>query len=170
MYLLVHLVMRFVLGFLLVIWGAAWASVYIPQDLHPLARRALLAGVLVFAAGTMPGLFHYVFSPRAETNARDVAIAQALPRYGISVGDGVASIGDGQEAYWAHYAGVSVVAEIWTMDSAPFWSGPAGRQEVLHSMAEAGAKAAVWRRDSDQPCPPEWTPLPENSGCLIPLH
>ena len=50
MYLLVHLVQRFVLGFSLVLWGAAWASVFVPPGLQLLARRAMLAGTFIFAA------------------------------------------------------------------------------------------------------------------------
>ena len=43
MYLLVHLVPRFVLGFSLLLWGAAWASVSVPPGLQLLARRAFLS-------------------------------------------------------------------------------------------------------------------------------
>ena len=171
MYLLVHLVSRFVLGFSLLLWGAAWASVSVPPGLQLLARRALLAGTLVFTAYTMPGLLHYVVSQRTESTARDMAIAEAIPQYGITAGQAVASIGDGQEAYWAYLARDSVVAEVWSIDSAPFWSGtPAVQRAVLTSMADSGAQAAVWRRDSDQPCPPQWQSLPEHSGCMILLH
>jgi len=170
MYLLVHLVQRFVLGFSLLLWGAAWASVFVPPGLQLLARRAMLAGTLVFAAYTMPGLLHYVVSQRTESVGRDMAIAEAISHHGIAPGDAVASIGDGQEAYWAHLARVSVVAEVWSIDSARFWSAkPAVQQAVLSSMADSGAKAVVWRADSDQPCPPRWLSLPENSGCMISL-
>jgi hypothetical protein len=138
--------------------------------MRPLARRALLAGMLVFAAAELPGLLNFILSSPAQNAGRDLAIARALPGYGVRPGQPVASLGDAQEAYWAHWAGTPVVAEIWTMDSAPFWSGtPAVQQAALRSMADAGAKAAVWRRDSDQPCPPLWIGLPENSGCLAML-
>jgi hypothetical protein len=171
MYLLVHLVQRFVLGFSLVLWGAALASIFVPPGLHLLARRAMLAGTLVFAGYTMPGLLHYVVSQRTESTERDMAIAEAVSQYGIAPGDAVASIGDGQEAYWAHLARVSVVAEVWSIDSARFWSGPpAVQQAVLRSMADSGAKAVVWRRDSEQPCPPQWLSLREHSGCMISLR
>ncbi len=171
MYSLVHLVPRFVLGFSLLLWGAAWASVSVPPGLQLLARRALLAGIVVFAAYTMPGLLHYVVSQRQESTARDMAIAEAIPQYGITPGQAVASMGDGQIAYWAYLARVPVVAELWSIDSAMFWSGtPAAQQAVLRSMAYSGAKVAVWRRDSDRPCPPQWQSLPEHSGCVILLH
>jgi hypothetical protein len=171
MYLLVHMVQRFVLGFSLVLWGAAFASVSVPPGQQLLARRAMLAGTLVFAAYSMPGLLHYVISPRAESVGHDVAIAEAISRYDIKAGDPVASIGDGQEAYWAHLARVSVVAEVWTIDSARFWSDqPVRQQAMLRTMADSDAKAVVWRRDSDQLCPSQWISMPENSGCILLLH
>jgi hypothetical protein len=171
MYLLVHMVQRFVLGFSLILWGAALASVSLPPGLQLLARRAMLAGTLVFAAYTMPGLLHYVTSPRRESVGHDMTIAEAISRYGIQAGDPVASIGNGQEAYWAHLAKLSVVAEVWSIDSARFWSDqPALQQAVLRAMADSGAKAVVWRADSDRPCRPQWLSLPDNSGCIISLH
>jgi hypothetical protein len=171
MYLLVHLVQRFVLGFSLVLWGAIWASVFLPPGLQLLARRVMLAGILVFAAYTMPGLLHYVVSQRTESVGRDLVIAEALPRYGIAPGDAVASIGDGQEAYWAHFADVPVVAEVWSIDSAGFWSAPPETQQAaLRSMADSGARAVVWRADSYRSCPTRWRSLPGGAGCIISLR
>jgi hypothetical protein len=171
MYLLVHLVERFVLGFSLLLWGAAWASVYVPPGLQLLARRAMLAAMIVIAAYGMPGLLHYVLSRRTESVRNDMVIAEAITRHGLAPGDPVASIGDGQEAYWAHFAKLSVVAEIWTIDAAQFWSAPpAVQQAALRSMADSGAKAAVWRADSDRPCPQGWIILPEASGCMVSLR
>lgn len=171
MYLLVHLVTRFVLGFSLVLWGVAFASVRAPCGQTELARRAMLVGTLVFAASTIPGLLHYVVSPRKESVARDLVIAEAIPYYGFIPRAAVASIGDGQVAYWAHLARVSVVAEVWSIDSARFWSEPpTAQQAVLGSMAHAGAKGVIWRADSDQACPVEWISLPEHSGCMILPH
>ena len=170
MYLLVHLVQRFVLGFSLVLWGAAFASVFVPSGLQVLARRTMLVGILVFAVYTMPGLLHYVISQRTVSSLPDMAIAEALPQFGVLPGDPVASLGDGQEADWAYLARVSVVAEVWSMDSAQFWSAlPTTQKAILRSMAESGAKAVVWRTAAEQPCPPGWLPL-SSSGCLVSLH
>ena len=170
MYLLVHLVQRFVLGFSLVLWGVAGA-ISVPPGLQLLARRAMLVGTLVSAAYTMPGLLHYVVSQRTESASRDMAIGEAISQYGITANDAVASIGDGRVAYWAYLARVSVVAEVWSVDSDQFWSEPLEvQQAVLRSMGDSGAKAVVWRRDSDQPCPRQWRSLPEHSGCMISLH
>jgi hypothetical protein len=43
-----------------------------------------------------------------------------------------------------------VVAEIWSIDSAKFWSSPPKVQQATpRSMADSGAKVAVWREDPD---------------------
>jgi hypothetical protein len=171
MYVLVHLVERFVLGFSLLLWGAVWASVYVSPGLQLLARRAMLAGSIVFAAYAMPGLLHYVVSQPPESVSRDMVIAEATPRFGLAPGDLVASIGNGQEAYWAHFARLSVVAEVWSIDSGQFWSSPPDVQRAaLRSMADSGAKAAVWRADADRRCPFGWQSLPQGSGCIITLR
>lgn len=171
MYLLVHLVQRFLLGFSLVLCGVAWASVSLPSALRLLARRALLAGTVVSAAYVVPGLLHSVVSRPTESSRRDMVIAEAVSRYGVVPGERVANIGDGQTAYWAQLVRVSVVAEIWSIDADKFWSAsPEAQQAALRSMADSGAKAAVWRKDLDQPCPPQWLSLPEDSGCLVLLR
>jgi hypothetical protein len=167
MYLLVHLVQRFVLGFSLVLWGTVLAAVIVPTELQVVARRALLAGIIVFMAYSVPGMLHYVFSPPSESVERDITIANAISRYGIHPGDQVASVGNGQEAYWAYFAKVSVVAEVWSIDIVSFASERTVAQNAaLGAMAESGAKAVVWRADLDLKCPPFWISLPSDSGCL----
>jgi hypothetical protein len=171
MYMLVHLVERFVFGFSLLLWGAAWASVSVPSELRHLAGRAMLALSIVYAAYNLPGLFHFVISRPGESVSRDMVIAAALPRYGLAAGDLAASLGDGQEAYWAHFARLSVAAEVWSIDSGEFWAAPPEvQQAALRAMAESGAKAAIWRADSTRPCPSAWLSLPEGSGCIIALR
>jgi hypothetical protein len=71
-----------------------------------------------------------------------VLVAEAMPNYGVRPGDSVGLIGDGQVAFWAHWAQVSVVSEITSIDSASFWSSSFELQRAaLRSMAESGAKA-----------------------------
>ena len=171
MYLLVHLVDRFMIGFSLVLWGLAYSCISVPSNSRLLARRALLSGVAVFGACALPGLLHNLASPAQDLIERDVLVAEAMPNCGVRPGDSVGLIGDGQVAYWAHWAQVSVVAEITSIDSASFWSSSLELQQAaLRSMAESGAKAVIWRRDSQRPCPPEWIQLPKDSGCMASLN
>ncbi len=171
MYLLVHLVDRFMIGFLFVLWGITFSCVFVPVNSESLARRALLAGILVFAAYSLPGIVHYLFLPAENQIERDLLIAKAIAEHGIRAGDAVALIGDGQTAYWAHWARASVAAEISSLDSPVFWSASFESQwSAVRSMRALGAKAVIWRRDSDRPCPQGWTELPQNSGCIIALN
>jgi hypothetical protein len=167
MYVLVHVVDRFVLGFALALWGVGYSCVCVPANLQLLARRALLAGTLVYAASTMPGVLHYVGSTRGESARRDEIIAEAMPGYGGSAGRFCRSDRGRRSGLLAHWAGVSIVAELWTIDSAPFWTASSDLQRtVFRAMRESGAKAVVWRRDAERACPQEWVSLPENSGCM----
>lgn len=171
MYLLVHLVDRFMIGFSLVLWGLAYSCVFVPANSCQLARRALLSGIAVFGAYALPGLLHTVASPAKDSIGRDVLVAEAMPKYEVQPGDLVGLIGDGQVAFWAHWAQLSVVAEITSTDAASFWASSIEEQRAaLRSMADSDAKAVVWRRDSLRPCPQEWTELPQNSGCIISLN
>lgn len=99
MYLLVHVVERFMIGFWLVMWGIVLSSIVISEDQQRLARRILLCGVAVFAAQALPGLLHEMVSPTANPIERDLLIADAMGKYGIRQGDSVGVIGDGQLAF-----------------------------------------------------------------------
>lgn len=171
MYLLVHLVGRFMIGFSLVMWGILFSCVRIPSNYTVLMRRALACAIVVFVACTLPGLAHFLMSRPQNLMQRDSAVAQAMPKYGIQPGDAVGVIGNGQVAYWAHWARVSIVAEVASMDSASFWSASdSSQQAAVHSMAALGAKAVIWLRDSDHPCPRDWIGLPGDSGCIVRLN
>jgi hypothetical protein len=171
MYLLIHLVNRFTFGFLLVLWGVSYANVRVPPGLETLARRALLAGTLIFALSTLPGMMHLVFSRTENPLNRDLLIAQAMPEYGIRPEDSVALIGNGDTAYWAYWARLSIVAEVPSTDAPQFWSASTESQNAaLQAMKEAGAKSIIWSRDSDRPCLEHWVSLPGDSGCMIDLH
>ncbi|HEX3740957.1 MAG TPA: hypothetical protein VHV29_14750 [Terriglobales bacterium] len=167
MYLLVHLVDRFTIGFLLVLWGIAFSSASISPTAQPVVRRVIMAGLAVFAACVFPGLLHYLTSPAEDSVKSDVVIAEALSEYGLRPGDSIGVIGDGQTAYWAHWASLSVVAEISSMDSPSFWSSASGmKRAAVGAMEESGVKAVIWRRNSEQPCPRSWKELPQQSGCI----
>ncbi len=171
MYLLVHLVGRFTLGFLPLLWGIALAAAIIPATFRASARRTVLVGVAVFAASAFPGLAHSLWSPRDASAKTDIAIAEALPNYGIQPGDAVATIGSGEGAYWARLARVSIVAEVWDDDSDKFsLSLPSWQESLARSMAAAGARAVIWRTDRSRLCPNSWLPLPHSSGCILMLH
>jgi len=170
MYLLVHLVSRFMIGFSLVFWGVFLSSIVVPRKDLPLARRAVLCGLAVFAVYVLPGLAHYLASSPPNLIERELLVAEAMPHYGVQPGDSVGLIGNGQVASWAHWAQVSVTAEVSSMDADSFWSASDEQQRAaVRAMGESGAKAVVWVRDGNRPCPQDWEPLPGNSGCILSL-
>jgi hypothetical protein len=168
MYVLVFLVSRYIIGFSLVTWGVLFSCIRVPANYEVLMRRTLVAGIAVFAACTLPGVAHFLLARPQNLIQRELVVAEAIPNYGIRPGDAVGVIGDGQVAFWAHWARVSITAEVASMDSASFWSASHASQEAaVQSMAALGAKAVIWRRDSERPCPQDWIGLPANSGCII---
>ena len=167
MYLLVFLVSRYMIGFSLLVWGVLFSCISVPANYEPIGRRVLGCGIVVFAVCTLPGVAHFLSSPSQNLIQAELSVAEALPKYGIHPGDAVGIIGDGQVAYWAHWGGVSIVGEIASMDAASFWTAsPAAQQAVVESMMALGARAVVWRRDSNAPCPHNWIGLPAESGCI----
>ena len=71
-------------------------------------------------------------------------VAQGLKSEGILANDRVASIGDGMNCYWAHLAGVRIVAEIPLGGGSQFWAGSQSLQAgALQAFAAAGATAVV---------------------------
>ncbi len=154
LYLLVHLVGRFMIGFSLLMWGIVFSCIRVPANYEVLMRRAFASGIAVFAACTLPGVVHLLTLRPQNLIQRDLVVAEAMPNYGIRAGDVVGVIGDGQVAYWAHWARVSIAAEVTSMDVTAFWSAsPASQQAAVRSMAALGTKAVIWRRDSEHPCP-----------------
>jgi hypothetical protein len=167
MYLLVHLVGRFMIGFSLVIWSVLFSSIRVPARYEALMRRALGWGIAVFAACTLPGIAHLLISRPQNLIQRELVIAEALPVYGIRPGDGVGVIGDGQSLLGALGSGVNYGGG--RRDGFCFFLVRIARlaATVVSSMAALGAKAVIWSRDSDHPCPRDWTELPGDSGCII---
>jgi hypothetical protein len=166
MYMLVFLVSRYLLAFSPLLWGTALAAISVPIGWRDTVRPIVLAGLIVFALQAGPGLMHFL-AQRDNGVDREIAVAHALSQYGIGQDDTVAIFGTGQDAWWAHLAGVSVSAEIWSVNIPKFFaSSPSDQQGILQSMIGTGAKAVVWRRDSKEVCPLAWQPLPESTGCI----
>ena len=165
MYVLVYLSWRYMLAFIPLLWGAALGSVTVPERLRTTVRPVMLAALIVFGLHTVPGLLHYL--ARKENGLRpEMGIAESLRSYGIRPGDLVATVGDGKDALWAHLAGVSVVAELWSADVPAFvGSSSEEREAILQMMSDAGAKAVIWR--SALSCPGPWLSLPRQGGCIF---
>jgi hypothetical protein len=108
-----------------------------------------VANILVF---NLSGYRDFSISRNAQTTATvqpgppswPGEVAEELNRLGIEQGDRVGVIGYGFESFWARLAGVQIVAEMLTQDSAAFWlADPALQSEVLQTFAGTGVNAVV---------------------------
>jgi hypothetical protein len=73
----------------------------------------------------------------------------------------VGYIGTGLDAYWAHLAGVRIIAEIPDKEQAYFVTADAARrQQILALFTSVGARAVV-TRNADAANPADgWRPIP----------
>jgi len=71
-------------------------------------------------------------------------VADGLGGLGMASGDKVAVIGYPLRAFWAHLAGLQIIAEIHSEDAGTFWEGDLTlKDEVIKTFARTGAKAIV---------------------------
>jgi hypothetical protein len=88
------------------------------------------------------------------------AVAQQLHEMGIPPGTDVGYIGTGLDAYWAHLAGVRIIAEIPDLEQPRFIAAqPARRQEVLALFSTVGAKAVLTRHAEAANPADGWRPI-----------
>jgi hypothetical protein len=84
-------------------------------------------------------------------------VAQALHGIGVASGDSVTYIGTGLDAYWAHLAGVRIIAEIPQRDERTFLQGETSQKwAAMKTFAGLGAKAVVTRSDGVAASFPVW--------------
>lgn len=71
-------------------------------------------------------------------------VAEGLHRHGIQSGEEIASMGYSLNAYWAHLAGVRIVAEIPMAAAKEYWSAPPQvKSKIFADFTGAGARAVV---------------------------
>jgi hypothetical protein len=159
MYNMVHTESRFLGGWLVLLWAAALLAIRLPRGdatnrlTGPVVTAVVVAVVattsailLLNAAAEAMGYSHA--QGRSPAHA---VVAAELAKLGVRSGDRVALIGDGSGAYWAHLAGVQIVAEV--PNSAPttaacpsldFWTGtPDVQGQAMRLFAGVGARAVV---------------------------
>jgi len=163
MYALVHVEPRFVGAFGLMLLMRLLAGVRFAE---PAGQRGLsgLASVIILA----PALA-IVFS--TGKNLKDMArpatfeqweVARGLHEMGIPQGTEVGYIGTGLGAYWAHLAGVRIVAEIPDKEQPRFVAADAARrQQVLALFSSVGARAVITRNAAAANPADGWRQVPE---------
>lgn len=150
MYSLVLVEQRYVSPFalMLLLWVLTSARFSVDQA-EALRKRTIPVVILALAlAMAWPvardlrdTLAHRPYGPRE--------VAVGLDEMGISPGTRVGSIGTGLGAYWAHLAGVKIIAEIPENDPMSFWAADSARkEEALRKFSELGAQAVVMKNSS----------------------
>jgi hypothetical protein len=89
------------------------------------------------------------------------AVAQRLHEMGIPAGTDVGYIGTGLDAYWAHLAGVRIIAEIPDSEQAHYVAADASRkQQVLVLFSSIGASAVITKNAAVASSSEGWRPIP----------
>jgi len=153
LYGLVYVEARYVAPFFVLIWMSLFAGLRFPRSsvAQAFVRTLTLAMGLMFGMGIMWLAGRSLFRALQPLPFVNWQVAEGLREIGLQPGDRVASIGFALEGYWAHLAGLKIIAEIPLGGVASFWTSPAQIQsEAFADFAQAGAKVVV----TDQALPP----------------
>jgi hypothetical protein len=147
MYALIHVESRFLGGFLILLWAAAFSAIRIPRTEvgTRVSRCVILTIVLLLDVQIAWSVGHSVVRLASFRAPADLEVAHELNHAGIAPGDKVAFVGFAlPDHYWARLAGVSIVAEVYHDGVASFWGArPELKALVLNLFAKSGAKAVV---------------------------
>jgi hypothetical protein len=155
MFALVHVEPRFLAGWLVLLFAGVICACLLPADsgtrkaVRCISDAALItvgAALVLQASREAIGVDH-----ANGRSPRQASIATFLLHNGLHPGDGVALIGNGSEAYWAHLARVHLVSEIpayiFSRPSHPaldFWESPTEQQQrALEILRQTGAIAVI---------------------------
>jgi len=142
-YLLVHVEFRFVSPFALML--LLWFLAHLRTDMDSKGLNRFRAAMVLapVLAIVWPMTNDLIAAIRSRPN-EPWEVAQGLVEAGISPGTDVGYIGTGLDAYWAHLAGVRIVAEIPGEGQKDFVAAdPARKQEIFDKFAAIGASAVV---------------------------
>jgi hypothetical protein len=145
---LVYVEPRYVSGFIILVWAAAFSALRIPEPGHAIIRSVTLTIVLLLGLQTILSFKKSIVErPAYSSPAVHCEVAQDLWREGVKPGDRVAFIGYAAwYHYWAHLAQVSIVSEVPGEGVAAFWAAsPQLRSKVTALLGQTGAKAVVAR-------------------------
>lgn len=141
MYLLLLIEFRYMAPWLVVFFVACCSGL--------LVRRAAAERVLLvlFAVGFLsPRVMDVAAATRIlraqEGPSADMLVARDLAAMGVERGDPIAIVGDGFQHYYAHLAGVHIVAQV--SNPSAFWAlTPTHMMVVEQTIAQTGARALV---------------------------
>jgi hypothetical protein len=171
MYAPVHIELRFLGGYVLLLWAGVSFSLEFPDAMF--TRHLLRAATLALAVLVGYRLLHEPTGPLRQAVAPvQRTVAQSLLQRGIRPGDRVAQMlfHTRDVHYWAHLAGVSIVAEIPFEEERKFWtSGPQVQGRVEHLLQQTGAKVLVTQDPPPLPPGSGWDIIPGTNYAVLPL-
>jgi hypothetical protein len=144
LYCLTRIEGRFLPPWAILLWGSILAGVRLRKS--PGALSLWIAGLLSLAlVGAMIRMDYSAYLAGFPADATpEYVTAEGLLQMGLKPGENVGAIGFDNDAHWAYLARLSVVAEINTDETCPFWGeSPVIQNEVLGKFAQAGARVAV---------------------------
>jgi len=146
LYELVHLEWRFVGGHVVLLWACLLAALRLPrgQTWRKVIQSVTLAVLIPMGANLAATSTRTLVHALRRPPHGQWEVAAGLQKMGLRPGDKLASIGNTIEAYWAHLAGVSFVAEVKSDDVAALAAAsPQIQAQVLETLARTGARAVV---------------------------
>lgn len=155
MYLAVSVEGRYVAPFLTLFWVAILAEIPVSKSLNStkavhsiIMSAASILGILVFLFSgndARDAIAALVTPPRVESPQWQ--IAEGLRAAGIKPGDEIGVISQyvaGFESYWAHLAGVRIVAELPPSEINTYWfASDETKNNVLETFEKVGIRAVV---------------------------
>jgi hypothetical protein len=136
---------------------ALFASVQIPQPAQNASRffTAMCLGLILTLAPAIAIGISAAFDLVAlqkRPGQDDFRLAEGLAGLGAPQQQSVATIGIGPSFYWAHLAGVRVIADI--PNAASYWAAaPQNQAEAIAQIERTGATAIVARGARNMPEP-----------------
>ncbi len=171
MYAPVHIELRFLGGYVLIVWAGVSFSLEFPDAL--LTRRLLRAVTLALVALVGYRLVHEPTGPlRQAVPPVQWTVAQSLAQRGIRPGDSVAQMlfHTRDVHYWAHLARVTIVAEVPYEEEDKFWSAsPEVQRRVERLLQQTGAKVLVTQNPPSLPPGSGWETIPGTDYAVLSL-
>jgi hypothetical protein len=164
-YSLILIETRYLSGFLVILWLALFRSISIPRSVYLRTfvwcitfAVVLTIGVRVLRTAVVEG--GHVLGKQTNIYWE---LAERLHQLGVHPGDRVASIGMSWDDYWAHLAGVTIIAEIPESGAGTYWvSDPDVKATVFKIFSQFGAKAVISNRVPMYTSPPGWTKIDDS--------
>lgn len=147
MYALVLVEQRYVSPFVLMLFLWIFSSARISmKEGGGLKKQSVFAVILALAAATAWPAARDLRDGIANRPYEPWEVAAGLHELGVPPGTQVGAIGLGVGNYWAHLAGVQIIAEIPEREQASFLAGDAAKKrEALQKFEEVGVKAVVMK-------------------------